>query len=151
MRLVVQKVSSASVTVDGAVVGNIGKGFLVLLGIHKNDKPEQTEWLVKKLIGLRVFEDEAGKMNLGLSDIGGEVLVISQFTLYGNCMNGRRPDFLAAAPGAQAEPVYNKFVEEVKKELGKVQTGKFAALMQVALVNEGPVTLIIDDAEKVNA
>lgn len=148
MRLVIQRVTSASVTVDGSIVGQIGRGFLVLLGIHKDDTPEQTAWLVQKLTALRVFEDDAGKMNLGLSDIAGEVLVISQFTLYGNCMNGRRPDFLNAAPGSMAEPIYNKFVDEVKREIGKVQTGKFGAMMQVSLVNEGPVTLIIDDLDR---
>ena len=148
MKLIIQRVATASVSVDGVVIGQIGKGFLVLLGIHKDDKPEQTTWLVKKLAALRVFEDEAGKMNLGLNDIGGEVLVISQFTLYGNCLNGRRPDFFSAAPGSQAEPIYNKFVEELKGEIVNVQTGKFAAHMVVSLVNDGPVTLIIDDDER---
>lgn len=146
MKIVIQRVSSAQVTVEGAVVGKIGTGVLVLLGIHKEDKAEQTSWLVQKLVNLRIFEDEAGKMNLGLKDVGGEVLVVSQFTLYGNCVNGRRPDFFSAAPGGQAEPIYNKFVNEVEVELGKVQTGKFAAMMQASLVNDGPVTLIIDDS-----
>lgn len=144
MRLVVQKVSSASVEVEGNVVGKIGKGVLVLLGIHKDDKADDTTWFVNKLVNLRIFEDDQGKMNLSLKDVGGQALVVSQFTLYGNCSNGRRPDFLEAAPGPVAEPIYAKFAKEVGTELGGVQTGIFGAFMNISLVNEGPVTLIIE-------
>jgi len=144
MRAVVQRVLEANVSIDGAVCGSIGKGLLVLLGVHKEDQPDDTTWLVNKLIGLRIFEDQHGKMNLSLQDVAGEMLVISQFTLYGNCANGRRPDFLNAAPPATAIPIYEKFVDEVKKELGKVQTGRFGAYMKVSLVNDGPVTIIVE-------
>lgn len=144
MRVVVQRVSEASVAVDGAVCGSIGKGLLVLLGIHQRDQVTDVPWMVNKLIGLRIFEDDQGKMNLALKDVQGKMLVISQFTLYGNCNGGRRPDFLEAARPEIAIPIYEKFLEEVKKELGDVQAGQFGALMKVSLVNEGPVTLIID-------
>lgn len=144
MRLVVQRVSSASVEVEGKIVGQIGRGVLVFLGIHKNDTPENTAWLVNKLVNLRLFEDAAGKMNLSVKDCGGEVLVVSQFTLYGNCTNGRRPDFFEAAAGPVAEPIYEKFSEEVRQEMGAVQKGIFGASMKISLVNEGPVTLIVE-------
>jgi len=114
------------------------------LGVHEEDVPENTQWLVNKLIHLRIFEDQDGKMNLGLKDVGGEVLVVSQFTLYGECRNGRRPDFFSAAKEPKASQLYEKFVKEVKQELGKVQTGEFGAYMEVALINDGPVTLMID-------
>lgn len=144
MRLVIQRVSSASVEVDGVTVGKIGKGLLVLLGIHKTDTEAQISRLVNKLLHLRIFEDELDKMNLSVKDVGGEVLVISQFTLYGNSAKGRRPDFLESAPGGVAEPLYRQFAAEVSKELGHVQMGVFGAFMKVSLVNDGPVTLIID-------
>ena len=144
MRLVIQRVTSASVEVEGETVGKIGKGLLVLLGIRRQDTPEDTVWMVNKLLNLRIFEDTQGKMNLSVKDIGGEVLVVSQFTLYGNCVNGRRPDFLEAAPGSQAEPIYHKFSQEVSRELGKVQNGVFGAHMHISLVNDGPVTVILD-------
>lgn len=144
MRLVIQRVSSASVEVDGEIVGEIQSGLLVLLGVHKNDTAAQIPWMVNKMLNLRIFEDEAGKMNKSVKDIGGNVLVVSQFTLYGNCANGRRPDFLESAPGPIAEPIYNQFVAEVSKELAGVQKGIFGAMMKIALVNEGPVTMIID-------
>lgn len=148
MRLVVQRVSHARVEVEGEVVGEIGRGVLVLLGVHKDDSAEDTTWLVNKLVNLRIFEDENGKMNLSVKDIQGEVLVVSQFTLYGNCGNGRRPDFIESAPGLRANVVYEKFVREVGLELGKVQTGKFGASMQVSLLNDGPVTLIVDGKDR---
>jgi D-tyrosyl-tRNA(Tyr) deacylase len=144
MRIVVQRVSQAKVTVEGKVTGSIEKGLLVLLGVHKDDLPEHTTWLVSKLVNLRIFEDDQGKMNLCVKDVGGEILVVSQFTLYGNCVSGRRPDFLMSAPPAQAIPLYEKFVAEVSQEMGRVQTGIFGATMQVALVNDGPVTFVID-------
>jgi D-tyrosyl-tRNA(Tyr) deacylase len=142
MKLMIQRVAEAHVRVDGEVIGKIGKGALVLLGIHKEDTPETTEWFVQKLLNLRFFEDSLG--NLSLKDVEGEVLIVSQFTLYGNCQNGRRPDFFEAAPGHLAEPIYEKFIAEVFRELGHVQQGKFGAMMQVSLVNDGPVTLIVD-------
>lgn len=144
MRLIVQRVKKASVEVAGEVCGQIQKGFLVFLGIHKDDRPEETLWLVNKLLHLRVFSDDNERMNLSIQEIQGEVLVVSQFTLYANCQKGRRPDFLEAARGPEAEKIYNKFVEEVKQHLGKVQTGIFGASMDVTLCNEGPVTLLID-------
>ena len=144
MRLVIQRVKQASVEVSGEVCGNIQKGLLVLVGIHKDDQLEDTHWLVNKLIHLRIFEDAQGKMNLNLEDAQGEILIVSQFTLYANCQAGRRPDFLEAAKGAEAKAIYEKFVGEVKEQLGKVQTGIFGAAMEISLCNEGPVTLIID-------
>ena len=144
MKVVIQRVKEASVRVEGEVCGSIDAGFLVLLGVGKEDKAETTQWLVKKLVDLRVFSDAEGKMNLCIKDIGGEVLVVSQFTLYGNCNNGRRRDFIGAAAPEFAEACYEKFVEEVKKEVGKVQTGKFGAKMEVSLVNDGPCTFILE-------
>jgi D-aminoacyl-tRNA deacylase len=144
MRLVIQRVKEASVRVDNKIVGKISQGALVLLGIHKNDLPEKTTWFVQKLIHLRFFSDHDGKMNLSLLDIKGEVLIVSQFTLYGNCKEGRWPDFFDAAPGALAEPIYEKFVGEVKQHL-PVQTGVFGAAMEVSLINDGPVTLLVEN------
>ncbi|MGA8165353.1 MAG: D-aminoacyl-tRNA deacylase [Waddliaceae bacterium] len=145
MKLVCQRVKTAKVVVNGHISGEIGPGVLAFLGIHKNDTPEKTSWLVNKLVHLRLFEDEWGKMNRSVKEIDGEILVVSQFTLYANCANGRRPDFFAAAPPAQAKPIYEKFVSEVKKELGQVQTGVFGASMEVYSVNNGPVTLILEE------
>ncbi len=147
MKIVIQRVSQAKVAVDNETVGSIGRGFLVLLGVRDGDVPETTVWLVNKLLGLRVFTDEAGKMNLSLQDIGGEVLVVSQFTLYANCNNGRRPDFIQAAEPNFARECYEKFVDEVRQSLGKVETGRFGAKMDVSLVNDGPVTLIVERGE----
>jgi D-aminoacyl-tRNA deacylase len=144
MRIVIQRVTEASVTVDTKLVGVIGKGALVLLGIHKEDTPAQVSWLVQKLINLRIFPDAQDKMNLSLLDCKGEVLVVSQFTLYGNCQEGRRPDFFESAPPVIAVPLYEMFVVELRKNIEKVETGVFGAKMQVALINDGPVTLIID-------
>ena len=144
MRLVVQRVKEAKVIVEETCVGHIGKGLLVYLGIHKNNTAEMIPWMVNKLVHLRIFEDAQGKMNVSLKDVGGEVLVVSQFTLYGNCLNGRRPDFFEAAKPLEAEAIYNQFVEEVKKELGRVQTGQFQAMMDVVSINDGPVTLMIE-------
>jgi len=144
MRLLVQRVSQASVTVDAQVVGSIDKGLLVFLGIHKDDKIEKTRYLAHKLCTLRIFNDEGGKMNLSVEESDGGVLIISQFTLYANCSSGRRPDFFAAAPLEIARPFYEKFVSEVKEKIPSVQTGRFGALMQVHLINDGPVTLLID-------
>jgi D-aminoacyl-tRNA deacylase len=147
MRAVIQRVSQASVAVDGQVVGAIGRGFLVLLGVTHDDSRAEADWLARKIAGLRVFEDVAGKMNLGLSDIGGAVLVVSQFTLYGDARKGRRPDFIQAARPEVAEPLVDHFVAQLRNEGLPVETGQFRATMNVALVNEGPVTLWLDTAD----
>ena len=144
MRAVLTCVKSASVTVDGREIANIGKGFLILLGVTHEDTEAQAVKLADKLMGLRVFEDENGKMNRSLEDVGGEVLVVSQFTLYGNCRKGRRPEFLAAARPEVAVPLYEKFVALCRDKGFRVQTGGFGAYMDVASVNDGPMTLIVD-------
>ena len=145
MKLVIQRVANASVDVDGKTVGKIGKGFLVLLGIKEGDTKEQADYLVRKLINLRVFEDENEKMNLALKDVNGELLIISQFTLYGDCIkSGNRPSFTEAAKPDTAIPLYEYFVEECKKQIEVVQTGIFGADMKVSLLNDGPVTIIIE-------
>ena len=144
MRAVVTRVKSASVTIDGEVVGKIGKGFLILLGVGPNDTEKECRYLAEKALGLRIFEDENEKMNLGLSDVGGEVLVISQFTLYGNCRKGRRPNFMGAAGPELGNQLYEKFLSYCE-ELGfPPQHGIFGADMQVESVNDGPVTIILD-------
>ncbi len=144
MRAVVTRVSSASVTIDGQVVGKIGRGFLILLGVGPNDGEAQCRRLAEKALGLRVFKDEDDKMNLGLEQIGGEVLVVSQFTLYGNCRKGRRPSFVEAAPPELGEKMYERFLE-ICAEMGFApQHGQFGADMKVESVNDGPVTLILD-------
>lgn len=145
MRVVVQRVSKASVTVDDAIVGKIKQGMLVLFAVHKEDTAEKIEWLVQKLATLRIFSDAHGKMNLSLKDIGGSALIVSQFTLYGNSKEGRRPDFLESAPATQAIPIYEKFIEAMRREIHHVETGIFGAKMQVDLTNDGPVTLILDN------
>jgi D-tyrosyl-tRNA(Tyr) deacylase len=144
MRAVVQRVSSASVKVDDAVIGEIAKGLLVLLGIAQGDSPAQADWLAEKLVGLRIFEDDAGKMNRSLDEVGGAMLVVSQFTLYGDCRKGRRPSFVEAAPPEEAVPLYEAFIRAVQSLGVTVATGRFGAMMRVTLVNEGPVTLIVD-------
>ena len=144
MKAVVTRVSSASVRIDGAVNGSIDRGFLILLGVGPEDTPAHGRKLAEKILGLRVFEDENGKMNLGLADVGGSVLVVSQFTLYGDCRKGRRPSFVGAAPPSIAIPLYEQFLADCE-ELGfPPQHGEFGAEMQVASVNDGPVTLIVD-------
>jgi D-tyrosyl-tRNA(Tyr) deacylase len=148
MRAVVQRVSSASVTVAGEVAGQIGRGFLVLLGIAADDGQDDLISLAQKVIGLRVFEDADGKMNLSLAEVGGAMLVVSQFTLYGDCRKGRRPSFIDAARPEIAEPLYRAFVAEVRGQGISVETGRFQAEMQVSLVNDGPVTLLIDSRKQ---
>lgn len=144
MRAVVQRVGSARVEVDGKVVGEIGRGLLVLLGVGEEDADKQAHWLADKIAGLRIFEDEAGKMNLSVEEVCGSLLVVSQFTLYGDCRKGRRPSFTKAAPPAEADRLYEVFVARLR-ELGlPVETGVFQAMMQVHLVNDGPVTLVVD-------
>lgn len=144
MRAVLTRVKSASVTVDGSVIGQIGQGFLILLGVTHEDTEAQAVKLADKLMGLRVFEDENGKMNRSLEDVGGQVLVVSQFTLYGNCKKGRRPEFLAAARPEIAIPLYEKFIALCRDKGFSVETGEFGAEMLVESVNDGPVTLIVD-------
>lgn len=144
MRLLIQRVSQASVAVDAEIVGRINEGLLVFLGIHKDDTEESVDWLVKKLVHLRIFEDGQGKMNLSIQDVRGEILLISQFTLYANCLSGRRPDFISAAPPSKALPLYERFIIELKKYPIHVQTGEFGARMKVSLTNEGPATFILD-------
>ncbi|NLZ49599.1 MAG: D-tyrosyl-tRNA(Tyr) deacylase [Clostridiales bacterium] len=144
MRAVVQRVTSSNVKVGGAIVGEIGKGIMVLIGISKDDTMEDIIYTKDKLINLRIFEDSEGKMNLSLKDIGGELLIVSQFTLYGDCRKGRRPNFMEALSGEEANKLYEAFVEECKKEELTVQTGVFGANMEVNIVNDGPVTLLID-------
>mgnify|MGYP003285380067 FL=1 len=144
MRAVLTRVKSASVTVDGSVIGQIGQGFLILLGVTHEDTEAQAVKLADKLMGLRIFEDENGKMNRSLEDVGGQVLVVSQFTLYGNCKKGRRPEFLAAARPEIAIPLYEKFITLCRDKGFSVETGEFGAEMLVESVNDGPVTLIVD-------
>jgi D-aminoacyl-tRNA deacylase len=139
MRALVQRVSEASVSVDGETISAIGPGMLVLLGVHRDDGPEQADKLVRKLLALRIFEDADGRMNHGLEDVNGEILCVSQFTLYGDARKGNRPSFVDAAPGDAAEPLY----ERVRAGL-RAQGGRFGARMAVALVNDGPVTLLIE-------
>ena len=144
MRAVLTRVKSASVTVEGNVIGKIGQGFLILLGVTHEDTEVQAVKLADKLTGLRIFEDENGKMNQGLESVDGQVLVVSQFTLYGNCRKGRRPDFLAAARPEVALPLYEKFVQLIRDKGIHVETGEFGAEMLVESVNDGPVTLVVD-------
>ncbi len=145
MRIVVQRVLESSVKVDNKIVGQINNGFLVLLGIKTTDTKEDADYLVRKLINLRVFSDENDKMNLALKDVNGELLIISQFTLYGDCKkSGNRPSFTDSAKPDIAIPLYEYFVEECKKQISTVQTGIFGADMKVSLINDGPVTIIID-------
>ena len=144
MRLVLQRVSSASVKVAGEVVGEIGRGLLVLVGIERGDGPPQARAAAEKLAGLRVFEDEAGRMNLDLAAVGGDFLVVSQFTLAGSVARGRRPSFDRAAPPAEAEPLVDALVADLRARGFRVETGRFREPMEVALVNDGPVTLVAD-------
>ena len=144
MKAVVTRVDSASVTIDGKVNGEIGKGFLILLGVAPTDTPAHCHKLADKILGLRIFTDENGKMNRSLEDVGGQVLVVSQFTLYGDCHKGRRPNFLRAAGPDIAIPLYEQFLRECEALGFPPQHGEFGAHMEVASVNHGPVTLIVD-------
>ena len=148
MRAVLTRVKSASVTIEGRVAGQIGQGFLILLGVTHEDTEVQAVKLADKLAGLRIFEDENGKMNQGLESVDGQVLVVSQFTLYGNCRKGRRPDFLAAARPEVAIPLYEKFVQLIRDKGIHVETGEFGAEMLVESVNDGPVTLVVDTDQR---
>ena len=144
MRAVLTRVKSASVTIDGEVVGQIGKGFLILLGVGPEDNEEHCRYLAQKALGLRIFEDENGKMNLGLDQVGGQVLVVSQFTLYGNCRKGRRPSFTDAAPPELGNRLYEVFLKECEALGYPPQHGQFGADMKVESINDGPVTLWLD-------
>jgi D-tyrosyl-tRNA(Tyr) deacylase len=146
MRAVIQRVSRASVTVEGEVVGEIGVGLLVLLGVAPDDTPEHVRWMADKVVGLRIFRDGEGKMNRDEAEVGGGVLVVSQFTLYGDCQKGKRPSFIGAARPEVAIPLYEAFLDAVRSLGVPVAAGRFGADMSVALVNEGPVTLIVERA-----
>ncbi|KAF1299115.1 D-tyrosyl-tRNA(Tyr) deacylase [Enterococcus sp. JM4C] len=147
MRAVIQRVSQAEVQVNGHAVGKIGRGFMILLGIHETDTPEDVEYLVRKISLLRVFEDKEGKMNLSISDIGGSILSVSQFTLFADTKKGNRPSFIQAARPEQAIPLYSAFNDGLKRKGIPVSTGEFGADMDVVLTNDGPVTIIIDSKE----
>ena len=144
MRALLQRVSRASVTVDGRVAGAIGQGFVILLGVTHDDSWSEADWLANKIAGLRLFEDEAGKMNLGLADVDGQVLVVSQFTLYGDTRKGRRPSFIEAARPEQAEPLVEYFAEALRRHQLVVEMGVFGAMMQVEIHNDGPVTIMLE-------
>jgi D-aminoacyl-tRNA deacylase len=148
MRVVLQRVSRAQVSVDGAVVGSIGAGLLVLLGVAPADAAGDAQYLVEKILNLRVFADDAGKMNRSVLDVQGELLIVSQFTLYGDCRKGRRPGFDGAAPPEHARALYAVFVELARRSPARVATGEFQAHMEVTLVNDGPVTLILESPAK---
>ncbi len=146
MRAVLQRVSEAEVRIAGEVAGTIGHGLLVLLGVAPSDTRQEAAWLADKVVGLRLFADDAGKMNRSVAEVGGGVLVVSQFTLYGDCRKGRRPSFIGAAPPETAIPLYEAFLDAVRALGVPVAAGRFGADMQVGLVNDGPVTLILDTA-----
>lgn len=147
MRALVQRVSSASVTVAGEVTGQIEQGLVVLLGVGHDDTLKQVEWMAEKLVGLRIFDDADGKMNLSLADVDGRMLVVSQFTLFGNCKKGKRPSFVSAAPPELAEELYEKYIAAVRTRGIEVGTGRFRQHMDVTLVNDGPVTLWVESPE----
>jgi D-tyrosyl-tRNA(Tyr) deacylase len=148
LKAVIQRVSEAKVEVDGKTVGRIGKGILVLLGVEKGDGERDANWVAEKIGNLRIFEDEAGKMNLSVKDIAGELLAVSQFTLAGNCAKGRRPSFDSAAPPEKANLLYEYFVGKLRGLGLPVETGVFQAMMQVSLINDGPVTFILESHGK---
>jgi D-aminoacyl-tRNA deacylase len=144
VRVLVQRVSSASVTIEGQVTGSIGAGLLLLVGFTHTDTVEALEWMAEKVCGLRIFSDDDAKMNRSITEIGGGLLVVSQFTLYGDVIKGKRPSFIAAARPEQAIPLYDRFIALLRERLPRVETGVFGADMQVALVNDGPVTIWLD-------
>lgn len=144
MRFVIQRVTDSSVVIDGETVGKIGKGYLVLIGVSDTDTEAVADKMVKKMIGLRIFEDENGKTNLSLADVGGSLLLVSQFTLYANCRKGNRPSFIEAGSPDRAEALYKYIIAECRKSVPDVQTGRFGAEMKVSLVNDGPFTILLD-------
>ncbi len=148
MRAVVQRVRHASVRIDDSITGQIGYGLVILLGIRAEDTTRDLQWMADKTVNLRIFEDHEGKMNRSLADINAEMLIVSQFTLYGDCRKGRRPGYSNAAPPEIAEPIYNLFIEEIKNRGIKTATGTFRAMMEIELANDGPVTLLLDSEKK---
>lgn len=144
MRVLLQRVARASVTIDGRTAGAIDRGFCLLVGFTHADSPERVAWMAEKVAGLRLFADAEGKMNLALADVGGALLVVSQFTLYGDAAKGRRPSFIDAARPEQAIPLYERFLAELRRHGLRVETGEFGAVMRVELVNDGPVTLMLE-------
>ena len=149
MRAVIQRVKSAKVEVEGKSIGAIEKGLLVLLGITHDDQQSDMDWLIKKMVQLRIFEDEAGKMNLSVDDVKGGLLIVSQFTLYGDCKKGNRPSFIRSAPPAVSIPIYESFLETLRVRFaGPIETGEFGATMDVSLVNDGPITIILDSRQQ---
>lgn len=148
MKAVIQRVKSASVSVDDKIIGEIATGFLIFLGVEQSDTQDDLDYLVKKIIGLRIFKDDNKNMNLSIQDIGGEALVVSQFTLCADTSRGRRPSFIKAANPEEADSMYQQFCEQLKMNNLSVQTGKFGAIMDVSLVNDGPVTIILNSREK---
>src|SRR4051794_5132834 len=148
MRLVIQRVSEACVRVESATVGKIGLGLVVFLGISKSDTEDDADYLADKVLGIRIFPDENGKMNRHIAEVNGSILIVSQFTLYGDCRKGRRPSFDAAAPPASALELYTYFVDRIGRSRVPVQTGTFQATMEVLIINQGPVTILIDSVER---
>ena len=148
MRTVLQRVKKASVTVNGELTGKIGRGLAIFIGIQVNDTLNDVRWMVEKVVNLRIFEDRNGKMNRSLTDIGGEMLIVSQFTLYGDCRKGRRPGFSTAAPPEKAEPLYLEFIKQVRDKQIAVAAGIFQAEMEVEIRNQGPVTLLLDSEKQ---
>lgn len=145
MRIVIQRVSEAKVEVEGRITGHIGRGYLILLGGGKDDDKKVADRYIDKILKLRIFADENGKTNLSLKDVQGEVLVVSQFTLYADCRKGNRPDFINAGSAQKAEELYQYFLKQIKEKLGKVESGEFGAEMKVSLVNDGPFTIILNE------
>lgn len=146
MRVVIQRVSEAKVEVEGRITGQIGKGLLIFLGVGKDDDMKAADRYIDKILKLRIFADDMGKTNLSLNDVHGEVLVVSQFTLYADCRKGNRPDFINVGSAKQAEELYEYFLEQIKDKTGKVESGEFGAEMKVSLVNDGPFTIILDES-----
>lgn len=144
MRTVLQRVDCASVRVEGLEIANIGRGVLALVAVHKNDTAADLEWMARKIVELRIFDDAEGRLNLSLQDVGGELLAVSQFTLYGDCRKGRRPSYSDSAPPERARMLYDRFIEIVRQWIPGVQNGRFQAEMKVELVNSGPVTLVLE-------
>jgi D-tyrosyl-tRNA(Tyr) deacylase len=147
MRAVIQRVSRAKVSVDGETTGKIEKGILVLLGVSREDSEKEADYLLEKTLNLRIFDDDAGKMNHSLLDIQGELLVVSQFTLYGDARKGRRPSYIKAAEPDEANRLYEYFVAQARRQIERVETGRFQAMMDVELVNDGPVTILLDSSK----
>jgi D-tyrosyl-tRNA(Tyr) deacylase len=147
MKFVIQRVKQASVKVEGSVIGEIEKGYLVLIGVSDKDTEAVADKMIKKMIGLRIFEDAEGKTNLSLADVGGSLLLVSQFTLYANCKKGNRPSFIEAGAPDKANQLYEYIIEESKKSVSVVQTGRFGAEMEVSLINDGPFTIVLDSKE----